>query len=677
MTDIETIKQSISIVELAEKYNAQTKGKGAKITTRHNPLRSERTSSLILYPATNSFSDFGTQEGGSIIDFVMKAENIGTAEAIKRIKEMAGIEDAPAHPKPLQKHTKEDDDYITPEAINKIWGHTLKIDFSLEKHNDELANIAPLHLYHEAKEEDKKAFFDIVKWDRGQQTAFVLLKDEMGESRSLRYRRYEFRDEMNVPTGNVVKWCAYKGTQSSFPYIRIKNNDIILIVEGTHDYITAILAGYNVIALPSANYKLNERHVKDKICLFIDDDDGKEFMRPLYESLECSKMWFDHKIFKEAHGIKKAKDFSDYLYCFETLKEFKIAMEQYISSQKIDSHGWESAIDKITKPVTHEVIQAAENVNWMIDNAIIKKNITTIVGAPNVGKSAFAFSAVNELFKSDKIDTLLYFDADNPISYVKDRILRLIDSHGESKVRYYNGLNSSAKEMNEVLDILSNTRTGGDRTVIVIDSLKFFVNGSMNEDKLVSPFFDMLKSIRDKFGATIICLHHTRKSKDDEGKLTYNGSQVVEASTDNMVMLTKEYIYHKKSRSDRAGLKFNIDIDFENMSFELSEPEEENEEKNESDDKNQHYADIIYNYLIEKNAGVLQGAIVEDLKGDIPIRKTKEILWLEDYKNKYWSFTKGGGKSWIFTAIKKHNPSGTVTEYVYDDDIDIESMGLF
>jgi archaellum biogenesis ATPase FlaH len=667
MIDIAKIKSAFTIVEMAERYNAQPYGSGKTLKTKFNPLRDEKTSSLMLYPYTNSFNDFGGS-GGSIIDFVMRADGLSTNEAINKIKDMAGLID-------IEPIVKKKSDYIEPEIVDKIWKQQPPLDFKTDHGRRELLAIAPEHIYSEAKEEDKKALFDIVKYDRHHDTACILLQDEHKISRSLRYRRFKKKDENGKFNGEEVKWGVHGGTQSSFPYIRIKNNDIVLIVEGTHDYLTAILAGYNVIAIPSSNFQLSDELLKDRLCLFIDDDDGKNFMRPLFDNSTSSKIWFDHAKFKEDNQIIKAKDFSDYLEQFETLKDFQIAMDHFISSQKVQSHGWEHAINKITTPITHKAILEAANMDWLIDDALIKNNITTLVGAPNVGKSAFSFAVVNKLFADGKIDKLLYFDADNPISYVKDRIIKLIDTHGEDKVNYYNGLNSSAKEMNEVLEVLSNVRNGGDRTIIIIDSLKFFINGSMNEDKLVSPFFDMLKAIRDRFGTTILCLHHTRKSKDDEGRLTYNGSQVVEASTDNMVMLTKEFIYHKKSRSDRAGLKFEISLNFEEMSFNLSDAVEEGGEENEKDDKTQIYADKIYDYLVEKNESVKQTQITEDLKDFVPRRKVKEVLWNDEYKSKLWNFTKGEGKTWLFASIRKSNPLGVVTEYEYD--IDIDSIGLF
>jgi hypothetical protein len=141
-----------------------------------------------------------------------------------------------------------------------------------------------------------------------------------------------------------------------------------------------------------------------------------------------------------------------------------------------------------------------------------------------------------------------------------------------------------------------------------------------------------------------------------------------------MVMLTKEFIYHKKSRSDRAGLKFEISLNFEEMSFDISDAVEESDDESEKDDKMQVYADKIYGYLLDKNESVKQTQITDDLKDFIPRRKVKEVLWADEYKNKLWSFTKGEGKTWLFNAIRK---SRTVEVVDYEYDIDVDSIGLF
>ena len=98
---IEEIKQSISIVELADKYGAHPKSRtGKTIHCKYNVLRpSDKRSNLTLYPTTNTWADFGNNSG-SIIDFIMLAENIPFIEALKRIKSMAGIEDDTYIPTP-------------------------------------------------------------------------------------------------------------------------------------------------------------------------------------------------------------------------------------------------------------------------------------------------------------------------------------------------------------------------------------------------------------------------------------------------------------------------------------------------------------------------------------------------------------------------------------------------
>jgi len=69
MSKAELIKQKCDIVTVAERYGAQPHGTRSPLNTRHNPLRDEKTSSLKLYTDTNSYMDFGSNEGGSVIDF--------------------------------------------------------------------------------------------------------------------------------------------------------------------------------------------------------------------------------------------------------------------------------------------------------------------------------------------------------------------------------------------------------------------------------------------------------------------------------------------------------------------------------------------------------------------------------------------------------------------------------
>lgn len=637
MNKIEFIKSNYSIRDLAVRFGAQPNQKGI---CKHNPLRAEKTSSLVIYDSTNTYNDFGG-DGGDVIDFYMAFYSLDIGDTIESmlreigktgddfiempIKQFAPIPEIKyTHPKDVLK------------AFNSEFQHS-KINY--KTHKNHLETIAPIWLFDEANEFDLIEFDDLCKYSKTEDTIIVLLPDENGEAKTFRYRYKTINDEKR-------KWVALSKTQSNYPYCRFKSEKLTLIVEGTRDFLTALLCGYSVIALPSAKYKLSNELLKDRFCVFIDDDDGKKSMIELYENAICEKILFNHKAFKTITKCN-SKDFSDYLYQFKNLQHFKDAFEKIIYSENIKEVDWENNINKIAKPVTRDVVQNAENAEWIFDDLILKGLITTIVGAPGVGKSAFSFGVANMLFQENKISKLLYFDSDNPISYVKDRILKLIDTFDEDKIKYYNGVNSNPKEMIQILEMLSNCK-GGEKVLIVIDSLKFFIQGSMNEDKIVSPFYDLLKLIRDRFKATVLVLHHTRKSKDDEGKLTYNGSQVVESSTDNMLMLTKDFVYHKKSRSDKAGLKFNLEIKFEEMLIDVSDFKEDDILAVE-DTKN--YSNEIYNFLYNKHGFVNQKEIIDALNKTIPRRQIPEILWADEYKNTLWIVEKGDKKSWLFKAI--------------------------
>ncbi|MBD3839980.1 MAG: AAA family ATPase, partial [Epsilonproteobacteria bacterium] len=499
-------------------------------------------------------------------------------------------------------------------------------------------NIAPEYLINEMTNEDKREVLNIVRYSKEEDSAVVLLPDENGVSHTFRYRYKNFDD-------GTRKWVALYNSKSNYPYCRLTSDKLTLVVEGSRDFLTALMCGYSVIALPSAGYKLSNELLKDKFVVFIDDDDGKNSMEALFENAICEKILFNHKQFKKITKCN-SKDFSDYLYQFTDLKTFKETFEKFIYSEEQGAIDWESNIDNIAKPITLEAIAKAENTEWIFEKVIIKRNITTIVGAPNVGKTAFTFAVANMLLQQGKIDTVLYFDADNPISYVKDRLIKMINTYGENRVRYYNGMTSSAKEMLSILETLSLVSNGsGAKILVVVDSLKFFINGSMNDDKIVSPIYDTLKLLRDRFAPTIIVLHHTRKSKDDEGKLTYNGSQSVEASTDNMLMLTKDYVYHKKSRSDKAGLKLGYSLDFENMIIDISDFVETDESDNDKDDA--PCQELISDYL-KRNGETSQANLVEILKGKASKKSIKDTLWDSRYRNVLWTVIKDDSLGWVF-----------------------------
>ena len=82
-----TLQQLKQIVRIADYLNTEEKEKDFFI---HSPFRAEKTPSFKINPIKNTWYDFGTGEGGTILDLIMKLENKDTKEAVKRLKELAG-----------------------------------------------------------------------------------------------------------------------------------------------------------------------------------------------------------------------------------------------------------------------------------------------------------------------------------------------------------------------------------------------------------------------------------------------------------------------------------------------------------------------------------------------------------------------------------------------------------
>jgi len=119
---IEILKQSIDILEVVESY-APLKKSGGQYLVQENPLREERTPSLRIYPDTQSWYDFGSGEGGDVIDFIKKIESIETKDAVNFLEDnFLGSSDNSNMLRPAQPHkTKpaKDNDFLQLKVARK------------------------------------------------------------------------------------------------------------------------------------------------------------------------------------------------------------------------------------------------------------------------------------------------------------------------------------------------------------------------------------------------------------------------------------------------------------------------------------------------------------------------------------------------------------------------------
>lgn len=688
---IEEIKKSISIVELADKYGAHPKSRtGKTIPCKYNVLRPTDThSNLTLYPHTNTWADFGNK-GGSIIDFIMLAENIPLNEAVSRIKSMAGITDDTYTHTPKTINPTPSQAYMLPDIVKKIWSQQKTINFENEAHKKEMLSIAPEWLYKEADKEDLKEFFEVVKFDNQHQTAFILLKDLNNIERSMRYRRFKKRDEYDEEI-DVIKWCAFVGTQSNFPYTRLKkdNKEVTLIVEGTHDYLTAILCGCNVIALPSSGYKLSDDLLKDRLCIFIDDDDGKNFMRPLYDEANCSKIWFNHDEFKKTNGIEKAKDFSDYLGHFSSLEAFKEAFNNQINiMNNSDSIAVKNRLKRVSD-LTKNIIPPA----WMVRNIIPEEGLIEIIGASGSYKS---FLILDLMFcisngikyhgKETKKGTVVYIAGEGHHG-AKMRIRALEMKYQVPADNFYMLECSSNLAEEKEMDKLSNEilSISDDKiSMIMFDTLHR--NSSGIDENSASDFSLILGNV-DKYLKPYVkiigYIHHTGNAQETSNRGRGTSSRFAAMDTSLMVKSKEKGFTSLSCNKQKDGEAFEmISFELEKIDIDLLDEDGEKvysvvpiitdkkfDEEEEMDDKtsDDEYAQLIYKYLLtieEANTNTIK----EAMNGKVGGNKCHKILKDKKYKQTHWcNFKKEGSKNeWVYKARQKSDGC-QVVEYTEED----------
>jgi DNA primase len=89
--DLERLKQEVSLQDLVESYGVELKKKGKDLIGLC-PFHPDKNPSLVITPDKNLWHCLGAcQEGGSVIDWVMKSEGVSFRHAVEILKEREGI----------------------------------------------------------------------------------------------------------------------------------------------------------------------------------------------------------------------------------------------------------------------------------------------------------------------------------------------------------------------------------------------------------------------------------------------------------------------------------------------------------------------------------------------------------------------------------------------------------
>lgn len=180
-----------------------------------------------------------------------------------------------------------------------------------------------------------------------------------------------------------------------------------------------------------------------------------------------------------------------------------------------------SRFEFLNAPDMNEFDELSERES-IIDGFLLEKSINIVWGRSGLGKTWLCFGLCKMLANDYDI---LYLDADNGVDLVKDRgydkLLRTLP------ITYINAdlFDDSKEGMNKILsDLEANVSKGYEKAVFIFDSLTFFLDGDLYDERKISHILRLFKRLR-RAGGTIIVIAHSTKS----GNLFRGGSNLQNA----------------------------------------------------------------------------------------------------------------------------------------------------
>lgn len=301
-----------------------------------------------------------------------------------------------------------------------------------------------------------------------------------------------------------------------------------------------------------------------------------------------------------------------------------------------------------------------ENVEfeYLIDNLLVKNEVTMFAARPAEGKSVTTFSFVHMILLNSKVSKVIYLDGDNGLTTIKERNVHIVkEKHGD-KLVYLQGLKSS--EFNIVIKNL--LKSNLDDILIVFDSIKNFMQGGdRDKNRDVSKVMEILKTLRNN-GATVIFLHHSNKPSKDIDELMYAGSSAWEEDSTNAFILKnnkdkKAFIFIPIKM--RSGDLKEIAFTYCEYSHTLNQIDLDTaKETNEDIEIRNEIIDFISNSRIEPSYSQILNYLMEN---GYPKMKSNDVIKIG--RDKFWYSKKLKQFNKTVFSIKKES---LTTEYSMD-----------
>ena len=253
---IQEIKDQTCIVELVSDYT-ELAGRGNRLRAvkGRNPIRTDGSGDFDVFQDTQRYYDQGTDAGGDVIEFVQVVENLNKSDALTFLEERLGGSTLTSRPLPRRKSQPAE---LTEERYRQIVSDIERFDrsdkqtFSDDGYKQSALSIAPMWVYNQAQKVDIQLIREFTTYDEVERSIVLKLHNYEGKLISYKHR-------YKMLNGERKKWCVTPGThpnkQCMVNIPSSNNNCPVFVAEGSRDFLTAVLLGLNVVAIPNVNYR--------------------------------------------------------------------------------------------------------------------------------------------------------------------------------------------------------------------------------------------------------------------------------------------------------------------------------------------------------------------------------------------------------------------------------------
>ena len=205
-------------------------------------------------------------------------------------------------------------------------------------------------------------------------------------------------------------------------------------------------------------------------------------------------------------------------------------LEKLLHEQKVVSIKADPFKGLLSMEVTEEIIQNIADAKFAWRQLIPEGHMVVICSKANGGKTTLMVHIAGEMAKAGY--RVMYINADASASDIKDYKFHAME-YGYSLINP-DLTNGTAEKVIDELRKISLAEGDFSKVVIVLDTLKKF--GDMMNKTKSKQFNTLLRTLTAK-GITVICLAHTNKHDDKEGKPIFEGTGDLRNDFDELIYL--------------------------------------------------------------------------------------------------------------------------------------------